>query len=154
LGPSQYFLIQEAAGAGGMVPLPTPDIIDPTPISMSATAGKVVLANTTSGLGCNGGSTPCAPSQLANILDLVGYGGANFFEGAAAAPTLSNTTAAIRNGDGFIDTDFNAADFTAGLPNPRNSAAVPGPIAGAGLPGLILAGGGLLAWWRRQQKLA
>jgi hypothetical protein len=130
LPPGAFLLIQEASNAAVGNPLPTPDVTDSTPINMSGTAGKVALVNTTTPLGCNGGSTPCSPVALATIVDLVGYGNANFFEGSGAAPTLSNTTAALRLGDGCTETDDNSADFSAAAPTPRNSAS-PAHVCGS-----------------------
>ena len=80
-----YYLVQLASnGAIGTV-LPMPDATGT--INMSGTAGKVLVANTTSGVACNGSSTACNATELAKIVDLVGYGNANFFEGAASCPS-------------------------------------------------------------------
>jgi predicted extracellular nuclease len=112
LGSGQYFLVQEAAGAGGTLDLPTPDATGA--IAMSATAGKIALVSNTTLLG---GSCPVG------AVDLVGYGTTtNCFEGAGPAPTLSNTTAALRSNGGCTDTDVNSADFGTSVPNPRNTA--------------------------------
>jgi predicted extracellular nuclease len=110
-----YLLVQEAQGAGGTTPLPSPEVTGTIP--MSATAGKVRLLTTTS-------TTPTD----AQIRDFVGYGStASAFEGSGPAPTLSNTTAAKRDDDGCPDTDDNAADFTAGSPEPRTTCTPPPP---------------------------
>ena len=120
-----YYLVGLASGGINGAPLPATQASNTT-VNMAAGAGKVALVDQTAGLGCNGGSAPCSAAQLAHIIDLVGYGtgtsGANFFEGSGPAPTLSPTLSAFRAGQGCIDTDNNATDFSAAAPAPRNSA--------------------------------
>ena len=120
LAPGQYFLVQEAAGAGGTTPLPTPDAIGAIP--MSSTSAKVALVT-------NQTTLPAVACPVAGIQDLVGYGTANCFEGAAA-PVLTNTTADIRANGGCTDTDANNADFTASAPTPRNTSSPVSPCTG------------------------
>jgi hypothetical protein len=88
---------------------------------------------------CNGGSTP-------NINDL------HF--------TVTNITLAqieTPNADGFIfvaDVFCGATQPTCpgGLTGPVDVSQVPGPVVGAGLPGLVMACGGLLALGRRRRQ--
>ncbi|MGM9575704.1 MAG: S-layer homology domain-containing protein [Oscillospiraceae bacterium] len=105
-----YYLIQMAAGNGGTMDLPAPDLTGTT--AMGAKEFKLALVK---------GTDSISGKADASVVDFLGAGSADEYEGTAAAPTLSNTTAALRNADG-VDTDDNAADFIAAAPNPRNSA--------------------------------
>ncbi len=112
LQPGQYYLVQEAQGSGGTVNLPTPDATGIIP--MSASAGKVALVNNTTALT---GSCPTV-----GVVDFVGFGTANCYEGSGPTPAPSNTTAVLRASGGCKDTDVNSADFTSSTPTPRNTA--------------------------------
>ncbi|MGE0452649.1 MAG: lamin tail domain-containing protein [Vicinamibacteria bacterium] len=145
IAPGQYYLVQEAAGAGGSVSLPTPDATGG--IAMAASSGKVALVSASAALS---GACPVT-AGTPGLVDFVGFGAANCFEGGGATPTLTNPTAALRASNGCADTDSNAADFATGAPNPRNTAAPafscggapsnPAIVATAANPGSVGTGG-------------
>ncbi len=113
--PGRYYLVQQGAGAGGSVNLPTPDAIGS--INMSGTTGKVALISNTTALQ----SGSCLTGF--NVVDFVGFGTANCFEGAGQTPAFGgNANAVFRALDGCQDTNNNAADFSAATAAPRNSA--------------------------------
>jgi uncharacterized protein len=122
IAPGQYYLVQLASGGANGATLPSPNTTGTT--NMSGTNGKVILANVSTALVCNGSSTACTAADLAKIVDLVGYGTANFFEGAAAAPAPSITTSILRAASGCTDTNNNSSNFAAstGTIIPRNTA--------------------------------
>jgi len=75
---------------------------------------------------------PPGPNMLCSLLDPCGGNGV----------LISH----VSSNNGNTVWDITLGTLTA------ETAAVPGPIAGAGLAGLMLAGGGLLGWWRRKRK--
>src|SRR6476620_7946239 len=130
LTPGQYYLVQlGAAGTAGAALPVTPDAVT-TNISMSASSGKVALANITASLGCGATATPCTFPN-ANIIDWVAYGAAGNGtagngEGGTAVNggvALSSTQGGVRKNGGCTDTNNNNADFDViTAPVPRNTA--------------------------------
>jgi phosphatidylserine/phosphatidylglycerophosphate/cardiolipin synthase-like enzyme/DNA/RNA endonuclease YhcR with UshA esterase domain len=131
IAPHGFFLVGEAAGTGGSVNLPTPDVAGT--LSLSSTAGKIALVNSTTALS---GANPTGGS----IIDKVGFGAANGYEGTGPAPAPSNTASIERKansastsaslaiggsdalaGNGY-DSNNNDSDFvTRSSPQPQNS---------------------------------
>ncbi|HEX8710071.1 MAG TPA: Calx-beta domain-containing protein, partial [Pyrinomonadaceae bacterium] len=129
IAPGQYFLIQEAAtntASCGSAPcgaaLPTPDASGN--INLATTGGKVALVSGTAPVtaaACPGATTPATTPNSLTIVDFLGYGTANCYEGTAAAPAHANTTADFRKAGGCLDTDQNSTDFFVSAPTPRNT---------------------------------
>lgn len=120
LTPGQTYLIQQGSdGLGGLINLLNPNLIvtvllnlDGSPsvgvgVGLALTSGKVALASN---------ATPVTGPTAANVLDFVGYGLANQFEGAGAAPSPTILNSITRTTG---DTNNNNVDFTISLPTPQ-----------------------------------
>jgi predicted extracellular nuclease len=127
LAPGRHYLVQLASAGAVGAPLPSPDATGTT--NFANAGGKVAIVHDTAAVAC--GATAGSCSAVAAVHDLVGYGSAIDYEGAAPADALDNASAAVRAGNGCTDTDSSAADFTTAAPAPRTTTAAAISCSGA-----------------------
>ncbi|GMA24486.1 hypothetical protein GCM10025864_22450 [Luteimicrobium album] len=109
-----YLVAGGSNGATGEA-LPTPDASG-VALNPSGSTGTLVLASTADKLTLPTGSVTGSAATAAHVVDLVGYGTSNTYEGHPVTGLPGNTTPSSlqRAGDGATDTDDNAADLTVG----------------------------------------
>ena len=114
-----YYLIQLGSNGTVGAALPTPDAS--AGLNPSGSNGTLWLASGNTAI--NPGTGDLAGSGA--VVDLVGYGSSNTFEGTAAGGlgvTSDQRSTQRTNG---VDTDVNSADFSRAAPTPQNSASTP-----------------------------
>ena len=120
LPPGQTYLIQEGGDGGGLINLINPNLVVNVVLNFDG-SGPIVGAGL--GIGLTSGKVALASNATqvtgptaSNVLDFVGYGTANQYEGAGAAPspTILNSITRVSG-----DTNNNNVDFTIGLPTPQ-----------------------------------
>ncbi|SDD92502.1 ExeM/NucH family extracellular endonuclease [Nocardioides lianchengensis] len=134
IAPGGRFLIRQAGNAANGAALPTPDVTGE--LNLGTASGLVVLSNQQGALAPTTGNI----AATSGVVDSLGYGTANTFEGAQLGTVLSGTTSGQRAANG-ADTDSNAADFVVAAPTPT-AAGTAGPLDAAS-PGAKSATAGL-----------
>ena len=127
LAPGQKYLIEmvpsTANTVGAVLPLADYQVTNNTNFSgknynggfnMSGSNGKVAIVQ-----GAPGAPVQATGPVSAGVLDFVGYGTANLFEGTAAAPATDATKSAQRKIP-VVDTNSNVNDFEVKAPTPEN----------------------------------
>ncbi|QQE73591.1 lamin tail domain-containing protein [Brevibacillus composti] len=116
-----YYLVRLASGGTIGAGLPAADATGGT--NISATRGKLALVKHATALSGN-------PVTDQNVVDFVGYGSANAYEGAgpASAPSAAKSIVRKSDADSVVpgrgsawDSDSNESDFLAMDPQPQNS---------------------------------
>lgn len=109
--PGKYYLIQQAKGNGGTDALPTPDQAPTAFLSLGGSNGKIALVSNVD---------PITDITDKEIVDFVGFGTSDEFEGYGPIAALSAVNSGQRKLKGCKDTNDNKNDFDVAAAALRN----------------------------------